>query len=301
MANHVKPTQEELEANAMKALEEAEAMEKKSKKDPEPPEDDDTPTPDPDDTPDYSEDDDVPDDSDDDDDGDDDTPPVKKHKEPDPVVEDDDLKEELKKRDKKLKASSREAQILYARNKQVQGAIQKASEMADPTDEEMQAEYEDWDVMSDFEKKMAKESEASKRRLKAITDVNQQFKDLEAWTSEVDSFMDNPETLINNPALEGKVEEFKAFATKPTRRGVDMGILISSFLYQAESSVPKKKKKGMFPKGSGGEGKKPAPKTTKISLEQSRELRKNNYPEYKRLMLAGKLDDGSDLQFSGCS
>lgn len=296
MANHVKPTPEELEANAQRALAELEEMEGKK---PTPPEDDDTPNEDPDDTPDDSDDEptDDPSDDSDDDDGDDDTPPAKKHKEPKSQSEvDDDLETQLAKKDKKLKASSREAQILYARNKQVQEAIQKASEMPEPTDDEMAQEYADWDVMSDFEKKMARESEASKRRLKAITDVNQQFKDLEAWTNQVDSFMDDPETLINNPALEGRIDEFKDFATKPTRRGVEFDILISSFLYQIDSEKPtKKKKKGMFPKGSGGEGKKaPKPNNT-ISTDQARQLRINNYPEYKRLLQEGKIKPGDDL------
>lgn len=290
MAKHVKPTPEELEANALKALEEAEALEKGNTP---PPEDDEEPTPDPDDTPDDSDDEPIEDPSDDDDvddsDDDDVTPPVKKQKETKTA------EELLAEKDKKLKASSREAQILYARNKQVQEAIQKASELPEPTDEEMSQEYEDWDVMSDFEKKMARESEASKRRLKAITDVNQQFKDYEAWSNQVDTFIDNPETLVNNPALEGRVEDFKEFATKPTRRGVDFDILISSFLYQIDSSKTPKKKKGMFPKGSGGEGKKAPKPNNKISTDQARELRKSNYAEYKRLLQEGKIDPGADL------
>lgn len=279
MSNHVKPTPEELEANALKALEEAEALEKKKSEDPDPEED---PTPDPEEDPvDPNE-------------GEDDEDPTPPKKPVDPPKEDEDLKTELAKKDKKLKASSREAQILYARNKQVQEAIQKASEMPEPTDEEMMAEYQDWDVMSDFEKKMARESEASKRRLKAITDVNQQFKDLEAWQKQVDTFMDDPQTLIDNPALEGRVDDFREFATKPTRRGVDFDILISSFLYQIDSDKTSKKKKGMFPKGNGGQQQKPSKSTNKISLDQARELRKNNYSEYKRLLLEGKIDN-SDL------
>lgn len=295
MAKHVKPTPEELEANAQKALEEAEALEAQAKKDKEAPEDEPEDTPE--DTPDENPDDDQDDTPDDDDSGDDEeeTPPAKPKTPETPPKKEKTTEEQLAEKDKKLKASSREAQILYARNKQVQEAIQKASEMPDPTDEEMQAEYSDWDVMSDFEKKMARESEASKRRLKAITDVNQQFKDLESWQNQVDTFMDNPQTLIDNPALEGRIEDFKEFATRPTRRGVDFDILISSFLYQIDSEKPtKKKKKSMFPSGSGGEATRPPKPNNKISIEQARQLRKNNYSEYKRLLLEGKIDD-SDL------
>jgi len=281
MANHTKPTPEELEANAMKAIEEAKALKKASEK----------PAEDPVDPPEDDQDiiDEDPSDDPVDDDVDEDKTPPKKYKEPDPVV-DEDLKAELDKKDKKLKASSREAQILYHRNKQVQEAIEKASQLPAPTDEQMMSEYEDWDVMSDFEKKMARESEANKQRIQAITDVSKGFKDLEEWQTKIDTYVDNPEVLISNPALEGRIEDFKDFATKPTRRGVDFEILVSSFLYQIDTSKTPKKKSSMFPKGTGGHNKQPKPKSNKITIEQGRALRTSNYSEYKRLLNAGQIE-----------
>jgi len=284
MAKHVKPTPEELEANAMKALEEAEALKNKEKPEETPEEtleDDADEALNTDDAPDDS--DEKPDDTDDGDDSGDDAPPVKTPK------QEEDLQAKLAEKDKKLKASSREAQILYHRNKQVQEAIEKASQLADPTDDEMMAEYSDWDVMSDFEKKMARESEASKRRLQAITDVSKGFKDLEEWQGRVDTFVDDPQTLIDNPALEGRVEDFKDFATKPTRRGVDFEILVSSFLYQIDTTKPIKKKTKMFPKGGGGQNK-PKPTSNKLTVEQGKTLRLSNYAEYKRQLQAGNIE-----------
>lgn len=248
---HVKPTPEELEANAQKAIEEAEALKNKEVEEPEEPEAPEDPEPEP---------------------------------KPEPENE-----AELKRTKEKLRASSREAQILYARNKQVQEAIEKASSLPDPTDEELQAEYPDWDVMSDFEKKMAKESMSNSRRMQAITEVNKQFKDLEAWQNQVDAFIDDPATITNNPALAGIEDDFREFATKPTRRGVDFDILISSFLYEYDKQPTKPKKKQMFPR-SAGSGEAPKPKSNKLTVEQGRALRESNYDEYKRQLLAGNIE-----------
>jgi len=277
---HKKPTAEELEANAQKALLEAEALkEKKPEPKKEEPKKDPEPTPDPEPKKDPEP-----------------TPEPKKDPEPTPTPDptpepedDEELKKQLAEKDKKLKASAREAQILYARNKQVNEAIEQASSLPDPTEDEMKAEYADWDVMSDFEKKMATESLSSKRRINAITNASKGFKDLEEWTKKVDTFVDDPTTLTDNPALEGRVDDFKEFALKPTRRGVDFEILMSSFLYQIDSGkVPRPKKTQMFPIGTGGQ-QPPAPKSDKITVEQARSLRETNYPEYKRLLLAEKI------------
>lgn len=273
---HVKPTQEELEANAMKALEEAEALKAEGKdKNPVHPE----PGEDPDPTPDPKDDQDPKD------------PDPKADPDPKDPDEDDAIKKELAEKDKKLKASAREAQILYHRNKQVNEAIEKASELPAPTEDQLKAEYgaEDWDLMSDFEKKIATESLTNKLRMDEITKVNRTFKDLEEWEKRVDTFIDDPANIANNPALDGVEDDFKLFATKPTRRGVDFDILVSSFLYQYEATPARPKKTQMFPQGNGGDSQKPKPKDDKISVEQGRILRETNYPKFKELLKAGKI------------
>lgn len=262
-------SKEELDANAQKALEEAEKLRDEQPKEPEN-EPDEQPPVEPEGEPDNE--------------------PKKEPKKQE--TPDEKLKRELAEKDKKLRASSREGQILYQRNKQITEAIEKASELPDPTEDELVSEFPDWEVMNDFEKKMARQSLTTTRRLNAITEVSKSFKELEAWEKSVDEFLTDPANIANNPALEGMEDDFKLFATKPTRRGVDMNILISSFLYEKDKEVGAPRKQ-MFESGSGGPSTPPEPKSDMVSIDEARMLRQNNYSEYKRLLREGKIK--SDL------
>ena len=208
------------------------------------------------------------------------------------VVEDTDDTEKDEKPEvnykKKFVESTREAQVLYAKNKKINDAFDKAKDLPDPTEDDMKAEYTDWDVMSDFEKKMAKDTMISKKRFEAIGEVNRGFKEIEEWQAKIDAFSDDPNSLVDNPKLEGKMEEFKAFATKPSRRGVDFEDLIPAFLYSEDQEKPKNKGK-MFETGTGGPATKSKPKSDKISIEEARSLRETDYSKYKELLKAGKI------------
>jgi len=255
MTKHTKPTQEELEANAQKALEEAEKMKEVEKPEEEPEEvieetKSDTENP----------------------------PPAV------PSQEDIDYK-------KKFTESSREAQILHAKNKQINEAIEKAKSIPEPTEEELMKEYEDWDVLSDTERKLAKSSLMASRRFDYLDDVTKESKDIEAWNGKVDSFISDPKTLIDNPDLEGKEEDFKYFAGKPSRRGVDFPDLVSAFLYSNNKAKAPPQKGKMFETGSGGTNEKPKNDTGKITIDQARSLRNTNYAKYKEYLKAGKIEN----------
>ena len=84
------------------------------------------------------------------------------------------------------------------------------------------------------------------------------------------------------------MEEFKVFASKKTRRGVNFDTLVSAFLYDSASSQPKNKG-AMFPKGTGGDNKKTTVNDGTISLADGELLRKTNYPKYKEMLLSGKI------------
>jgi len=190
---------------------------------------------------------------------------------------------------KKFSDSSREAQILYAKNKRITEAIEKASVVAEPTEDELKTEYPEWDMMSDFEKKMSKDSMMNRRKLDTISEVTKDFKDMDAWNKKVDDFLENVETVIDNPGLDGKEEEFKIFATKETRRGVDFETLTSAFLFNVEENKPPKKKGKMFETGSGGTNEKPEPKSDILSVEDGVKLKKTNYKKYMDLLKDGKI------------
>ena len=259
MTKHIKPTAEELEAAALKAAEEAEALQNKpsaspSQAAPSPSPSTVAPSPSP--------------------------SPEEPSPTPDPYK-------------KKAIEQGRENIVLNAKTKKINEAIDKASEIVDPTDEEMLVEYPEWEDMTEVEKKMAKQTLKNDRRFQFIHAARQEGKNVEAWQGKVDIFITDPKTLIENPELEGKEDEFRLFASKPTRIGVEFGDLVSAFLYDATKNM-KTKKKQMFEPGSGGQNVKPKPKTDKITLEQARTLRETNYPKYIELLKAGKIDT-SDL------
>jgi hypothetical protein len=252
--NHTKPTSEELEANIKKAAEELEKPEVKEEPKTEEPQEE-----------------------------------TKEEKE--------EVKEEVKETKeeidykKKFVESTREAQILHAKNKKVIESLDKAMSLNEVTEEELQTEYANWDELSEFEQKMAKDSLLNKKRLASLSEITKETKDIETWQGKVSEFISDPKTLTSIPELEGREEEFKLFATKPTRRGVDFDDLVAAFLYDIEKKRPPKQKGAMFESGTGGE--KTKPKSDKLSVEEGRKLRLTDYKKYTEYLRAGKIE--SDL------
>ena len=89
---------------------------------------------------------------------------------------------------------------------------------------------------------------------------------------------------------DGKVEEFKTFATKPTRRGVDFEDLVASFSWDLSKKAPKQNKGKQLESGSSGVKEKQKPKSDKISLSEANKLRETNYNKWKQYVNDGKID-----------
>ena len=191
---------------------------------------------------------------------------------------------------KKASASARENQKIYAKNRVINQAIVEANEIPTPTDEEMQGIYgESWELASDIEKESLKETQLSKRWREKIQEASNQATKIEKWNESVLKFVDDPKTLVDNPELEGKTEEFAQFATDETNNSVPFPILVAAFLHN--HSVNKQSNKGrMFEKGSGGPNDKPQPKNGKITLEEARRLRETNYEKWKEYNSKGLID-----------
>jgi hypothetical protein len=202
--------------------------------------------------------------------------------------EEEEPKQDLK---KKLSASARENQKIYAKNRVINQALTDAEDIPEPTTEEMTKEFTDWDLMSDTEKTFAKETVISRRWRGVISEAKNQATKIEKWNDSVDEFTDDPQTLIENPALEGRSDEFKKFAQEETNNSVPFKILVSAFLH--ENSSGKTSNKGsMFDQGSGGPNTKPVVKSDKLTIEEGRALRETNYDEWARKLKAGKIDQG---------
>lgn len=202
------------------------------------------------------------------------------------------LKLRLEAEKKKSSASARENQKIYAKNRVINKALIDADETPEPTEEELEKEFADWDLMSDVEKSLAKETVISRNWRKTISQAKEQATKIEKWNDSVEEFTADPNTLINNPELEGKVDEFKEFATQETNNSVPFNVLVGAFLHEKSKDV-KSNKGRMFERGSGGSNEKPTPKKTTITLEEARKIRETDYPRYKELLVSGKIE--SDL------
>lgn len=203
---------------------------------------------------------------------------------------DDDSKNDIQKR---YTESTREAQRLYQSNIKVTDAIAEADSLSEPTDEEMIKQFPDeWEALSPFEKRLAKDNELSKRKLKLISDASKEGKVIQEWNEKVDKYLEDPQIVKHNPDLTGKEDEFKLFASQKENRGANFDLLVGSFLHNL-AKTPKVKHKGkMFETGSGGRNEKPVNKTDKLSLDDSRKLMKTDYPKWKQMLKEGKLQMG---------
>jgi hypothetical protein len=189
---------------------------------------------------------------------------------------------------RQFKASSRQNQKVEAKNRVLNKALADAEDVQEPTEDELIQEVSDWDVMSDNERKLAKEAVINRRWRETISQAKNQAKKIEKWNEEVEEYINDPKVLNDKPELEGKENDFIEFATKDENNNVPMNILVSAFLH--DYSTTKKVNKGrMFEKGAGGEKERIEPKGDTINLEEAERLRKTDYPKYKEKLIAGKI------------
>ena len=249
---HVKPTKEELEANALKAAEEADKLKNAPHASPSP-------------------------------------SPEAPSASPSPEAPSPSPSPEIPYK-KKAIAQGKENIVLHGKQKKMNDAIDEANNIPDPTEEEMRVEYPEWDDMTETEKKTALKTIKNDRRFAILQRARASERDIEDWNTKVEVFAKDPKTLVSHPELEGKMDEFAMYAMGESRRGVALDILVSAFLHD-ETKTMKPKKGAMFPAGGGGRGGKPKPKTTKIGLDEARTLRQSNYPEYLKKLRAGEIDN----------
>jgi len=191
--------------------------------------------------------------------------------------------------ERKAKASAREAQVLGFKSKEIAEAVDKADAIPEPTPEELAKEYPEWEEMTPTEQRLAKDSFIGKQKFGIIHSAVSKFKKVDEWNEKVDTFIADPVTLVNFPELEGKLDEFKDFVSKPTRRGLEFEDLLLAFAGDQALKKPAPKKGEMFPQGSGGPAEPSKPVDDKIGPDEARVLMKSNYAEYKRLLIAGKI------------
>jgi len=181
-----------------------------------------------------------------------------------------------------------EAQIQDAKIKKFGETVENAANLPEPKEEELKAEYPDWDMMTETEKRLAKDNLMNKRKFDMVHQATQEGKQLEEWAGRVDSFITTALTKPEFGKLAGKEEEFKAFCMKPTRRGVDLEDLANAFL-NIVTETPAPRKRGSLLESGSGSGGQRAPEGGFIDEKQAAELRTKNHKLYQRLVKAGKI------------
>ncbi len=206
----------------------------------------------------------------------------------------DDLSEEQRKRfgievdfKEKFRRSTQESILNRSKTQKMEGAVLDASKLTEPTDEEMSKEFPDWDVMSDLEKKLAKQSSLNQSRFGRILTVVEESRALDGWGDKVDSFISSVADSGNYPEIKGKESEFRSFCLVKTRRNMDLKDLVKAFLFDVPAALAKPKSKGsLLEVGSGG-GKKS--KGTTLTPEEIASIRERNPKLYKRMIQEGKI------------
>jgi hypothetical protein len=196
--------------------------------------------------------------------------------------------QEEDKRKKELAESKREALIQNARNKQLTEKINLAKNLS-VTDADIKSEAEkeglDFDTLEPFQKTMLKRTILAERRFDTVSEVVVEDNKVTEYLGKVDEFLEQQDTQRSFPRLAGHEDAFKAFAVKPTRRGLDFEDLATLFL--ANVPLTKKRMKGsLLPRGGGGE----KIKKKGLSEDDVIAIRKSNPRKYMDLVKNGKIN-----------
>ena len=179
----------------------------------------------------------------------------------------------------KAKASAQEALILKA---QIDKAEEEKNKKVEITEEFLKEKYPDWEDLSIGEQKALKRTEELEQEVQEIKNNTNQFNNDRKWQEKVEAYITD-EVADMFPKIVGREEEFKRFATRPTRKGLPLDVIAQSFLYEFPAT---EKKRSLF-HAPGGEA--PQPKEG-MTADEAAELMRTRPGEYVRLIRAKKLN-----------
>ena len=192
---------------------------------------------------------------------------------------------------KKLIASQQEGIVLHSQLKNVSKAIKDAISAPEPTEDELRVKFPNWDTMDDDMRTIAKDNFKNNRVIHNLTTVTKESDDIEAWNTKVNEFVENPQILVDNPELENKQDDFKIFATKPTRRNLPFDVLIGAF-FNEEGKKSKKHIGVQIQTPTPGPTVVTTPTEKKLTVEEGIAKRKSKFKEWQKLVAAGKIERG---------
>lgn len=180
--------------------------------------------------------------------------------------------------EKKFSDSTRENQILQGKIKTLETAAQELTK--EPTDSDLKAAFPNWEEMTDNEKMLGRRTFNSERVSQSALATANKFQQEREWQTSL-------ELASTDPALQGKEEAFKKYASKPQYRNVPTDVLVSAFLGTLTPN-PKLTPKPGLETGNGGLKEPPKPKG--ISGDELSALRRNNPREYEKYIKSHPID-----------
>jgi hypothetical protein len=186
------------------------------------------------------------------------TPPAEPPKEPTPPID----------YEKKFAESTRENQLLLQRLAAEEKARQELTK--EPTDSEYRTAFPDWDILDDAQKADKRRIYNAERAALAARQDIAEIKEERARNTSIQL------VISSTPALQGKEQAFREYASKPQYKGIPMEVLVDAFLgkQSATPEPPKPTPKPGLELGNGGPRTPETPKT--LSTEALATLRQSD-------------------------
>lgn len=189
----------------------------------------------------------------------------------------------------KYSDSTREAQILALRNKTYQDKIDEAENLPDPTEDECIAEYgEAWDERDEFDKNIARQVLKDKRYKEIIRTVRKAQKEEEGHFDNAVAYAKDVEATNQFPALKGREEEFARFASKETRRGLNLEDVAA--IFTVSRPVKRVVPKGAMMERSNANMDKTKSKPKTLDAQHASILRQTSPKAYEKAIRDGTFD-----------
>lgn len=199
-----------------------------------------------------------------------DRPPAKKPEEEIPPID----------YEAKFKESQKEAMILAEKIRQAEEEKNKKIVIDEIY---LTEKYPDWEDMTLGEQKAIRKTEELAQELQEIKNNTNKFNNDRDWQEKVENYL-NDEIPDMFPKIVGREEEFKRFATRPSRKGLPIDDLAKIFLFE-NPELPKKRSLFHAPGGADIV----SPKDDGMSADEAAELMRTRPSEYLRLVRDKKI------------
>ncbi len=182
----------------------------------------------------------------------------------------------------KFAASTSENQILAAKVAEYENSRKELTN--EPAESDLRATFPEWDSMTYTEQRLATKTFSATQIATTLLEKDRQREAKAAWNTDLEL------AIAQNPSLQGKEQQFKDFANKPTHRGVATDVLVDAFLHKSGATpAPKSAPPALEPGNGGPRG--PIQSKSKYSADEQLALQKSDPRKYRDMLLAGEFDD----------